>query len=237
MNRTDIDALNQRFDQAPAQEVLQYFVNELGGEIALATSMGAEDQVLTHMMAQLDKPGKVFTLDTGRLHQDTYELLDTTRKKYKLHIRTYFPETEAVEAMVNSKGINLFYDSVENRRLCCGLRKIAPLRRALKGLTMWVTGLRSEQSVTRIGMQMVEWDEGHGLMKLNPLIHWTEKEVWDYLKLHNVPYNRLHDKGFPSIGCEPCTRAIAPDEDVRAGRWWWENPDTKECGLHARKLK
>jgi phosphoadenosine phosphosulfate reductase len=146
----------------------------------------------------------------------------------------YFPDASSIEEMVNTKGINLFFESVENRKLCCNIRKIEPLKRAFAGLEVWICGLRREQSVTRQNMQRIEWDETNGIIKLNPLIDWTEEEVWKFIKDHGIPYNPLHDKGFPSIGCQPCTRAIFPGEDIRAGRWWWENPDTKECGLHKR---
>ena len=149
-------------------------------------------------------------------------------------MQVFFPDHQKIEAMVNSKGINLFYESVENRKLCCNLRKIEPLKRAFDGLKVWICGLRREQSVTRNTMQKVEWDEANGLIKLNPLIDWSETDVWNFIQSNKIPYNPLHDKGFPSIGCLPCTRAIIPGEDIRAGRWWWENPETKECGLHKR---
>jgi phosphoadenosine phosphosulfate reductase len=173
-------------------------------------------------------------LDTGRLFPETYDLIERTSNKYGINLSVYFPDSEQVEAMVNTKGINLFYHRVENRKECCGVRKIQPLKRAFKELNAWICGLRREQSVTRTDMQIVEWDENNGLIKINPLINWTEEEVWNYARENKVPYNVLHDKGFPSIGCQPCTRAIEPGEDVRAGRWWWENPESKECGLHKR---
>ena len=150
-------------------------------------------------------------------------------------IKSYFPETDQVEDMVNSKGINLFYESIENRKLCCQVRKIAPLKRALQGMDAWITGLRREQSVTRTDLKIVEWDASNKLIKINPLLEWSEMQVWDFIKSNNIPYNKLHDQGFPSIGCQPCTRAIAVGEDLRAGRWWWEMPDSKECGLHGGK--
>lgn len=175
---------------------------------------------------------RIFTLDTGRLYQEVYDLLDKTQARYSHKIEVYFPDTAAVEQMVNEHGINLFYDSVEKRKLCCHIRKTQPLKRALKGCKAWVTGLRKEQSVTRTNLQTVEWDELNGLIKINPLLDWTEKQLRDFIDQHHIPYNPLHDQGFPSIGCQPCTRAIQPGEDVRAGRWWWERPDQKECGLH-----
>ena len=229
-----IDDLNAKFQEATIGEVLSWFLKEFKGKIALSSSLGAEDQVLTQMVTGIDKEATVFTLDTGRLFPETYDLIHRTNSKYGIKIKVYFPEASRVEEMVGEKGINLFYESIENRKLCCHIRKIEPLKRAFKGLDVWICGLRREQSVTRQNMQLVEWDEANGLIKLNPLIDWTEKDVWDYINENKIPYNPLHDKGYPSIGCQPCTRAIMEGEDVRAGRWWWENPDTKECGLHKR---
>lgn len=223
---------NVRFRDSSSVEVLEFFLDEYKGKIALASSLGAEDQILTKMLCDIDKNVKIFTLDTGRLFADTYDLIHRTNNKYGIKMQVYFPDAGRVEEMVNNKGINLFYESIENRKLCCGLRKIEPLKRAFKGLDVWICGIRREQSVTRSDMQVVEWDEVNNLIKINPLIEWGEQQVWDYIKENKIPYNPLHDKGFPSIGCQPCTRAILEGEDVRAGRWWWENPDTKECGLH-----
>jgi len=229
-----IDDLNEKFQGANVDEVLSWFLKEFKGKIALSSSLGAEDQVLTQMVTGIDKEATVFTLDTGRLFPETYDLIHRTNNKYGIKIKVYFPEAARVEEMVGEKGINLFYESIENRKLCCHIRKIEPLKRAFKGLDVWICGLRRDQSVTRHNMKLVEWDEANGLIKLNPLIDWTEQDVWDYINENKVPYNPLHDKGYPSIGCQPCTRAIMEGEDVRAGRWWWENPDTKECGLHKR---
>jgi phosphoadenosine phosphosulfate reductase len=234
MESARIDLLNQGFGNASPEEVLNYFLEQYKGKIALASSMGAEDQVLTHMIAGIDPSAKIFTLDTGRIFPETYDLIEKTNARYKINIRIYFPEREQVEKMVNEKGINLFYESIENRRQCCHVRKIVPLQRALKSLDVWISGLRKSQSVTRNDMQMVEWDERHNLIKINPLLNWSEEDVWDYIKKHNVPYNKLHDKGFASIGCQPCTRALKPGEEVRDGRWWWENPQLRECGLHIK---
>lgn len=235
MNRKDQAAeINQLLQGKPAEEVITWFLKDFNGKVALSTSLGAEDQALTYMISQVDKTADVFTLDTGRLFPETYDLIDLTSKKYGISIRVMFPDAARVEAMVNEKGINLFYDSIENRKLCCHIRKIEPLKRAFSGLDAWICGLRREQSVTRKDMQLVEWDENNGLIKVNPLIDWTEEQLWSYLKLNFIPYNKLHDAGFPSIGCQPCTRAVMPGEDVRAGRWWWENPETKECGLHKK---
>lgn len=229
-----VQKLNNQFSSASAEEVLRYFVSEYKHKITFATSMGAEDQILTHMLVNIDPTVKIFTLDTGRLFPETYDLIARTNARYRINIRIFFPDWEQVEKMVNEKGINLFYDSIENRKYCCHIRKIVPLKRALKGMEVWITGLRRSQSVTRKEVQMVEWDESNGLIKLNPLINWTDEEVWNYIKSHDIPYNPLHDRGFTSIGCQPCTRAIAPGEDIRAGRWWWEQPENKECGLHLK---
>ena len=232
--KEQIEALNQKYRTASAEELLTGFLFEFQGRIALSSSLGLEDQALTHIVCSIDKSAKIFTLDTGRLFPETYDLIHRTNNKYGIKLSVYFPEAGHVEEMVNTKGINLFFESVENRKLCCNIRKIEPLKRAFAGLEVWICGLRREQSVTRQNMQRIEWDEANGLIKLNPLIDWTETEVWEFIKSHGIPYNPLHDKGFPSIGCQPCTRAIFPGEDIRAGRWWWENPDTKECGLHKR---
>ncbi len=229
-----IDSWNMRFGKGSAEEMLSFFLKEFKGEIALSSSMSAEDQLLTEMVIVIDPETKIFTLDTGRLFPETYDLIDRTSKKYNKEIEVFFPESADVEKMVHEKGMNLFFSSIENRKLCCNLRKLKPLARALSGLKVWITGLRREQSVTRVDMQMVEWDENNNLLKLNPLINWTEDEVWERIKKNNIPYNPLHKKGFISIGCQPCTRAVLPGEDPRAGRWWWENPDSRECGLHKR---
>jgi len=225
---------NNSFTDAAPEAVLTHFLNEFRDKIALSTSLGLEDQVLTHMVHSINRQTKIFTLDTGRLFPETYDLIDRTSKKYEVPIQVYFPDRNEVEQMVAEKGINLFYDSIENRKQCCGIRKLKPLARALNGLEVWITGLRRDQSVTRNEVKMVEWDELNGLVKINPLINWSEQQVWDYIHQHNIPYNALHKKGFASIGCQPCTRAILKGEDIRAGRWWWENPDTKECGLHQK---
>ena len=230
----DIDLLNQNYRNSTAEQLLSGFLQKYKGTIALSSSLGLEDQVLTHMVCAIDKDTKIFTLDTGRLFPETYDLIHRTNNKYGIRMQVYFPQSEQVEEMVNTKGINLFYESIENRKHCCAIRKLGPLKRAFAGLQVWICGLRREQSVTRKEMQPIEWDAANGLIKLNPLIDWSEAQVWDYIKINKIPYNPLHDKGFPSIGCLPCTRGIMPGEDLRAGRWWWENPDTKECGLHKR---
>ncbi|HHU57430.1 MAG TPA: phosphoadenylyl-sulfate reductase [Bacteroidales bacterium] len=234
MTKEEISTLNEALQGASPQEVLAQVLQKFGDKIALSSSLGAEDQVLTDMLMKINPKARIFTLDTGRLFPETYDLIDRTSRKYKTKIEVFFPEHQKVEKMVNEKGINLFYESVENRKFCCHLRKIEPLQRAFAKLDAWVCGLRAGQAVTRKDIALVEWDENNGLVKVNPLASWSEEQVWAYIHEHKVPYNVLHDKGFPSIGCQPCTRAVEPGEDVRAGRWWWENPDTKECGLHKR---
>ena len=226
--------LNQQLASADATGLLSYFLNEYKGRIALSSSLGLEDQVLTEMVCAIDKNTKIFTLDTGRLFPETYDLIHRTNQKYGIQMQVYFPEAAKVEEMVSLKGINLFYNSIDDRKTCCRIRKIEPLKRAFAGLEVWICGLRRDQSVTRSEMQPIEWDENNGLIKLNPLINWSENQVRDYIMERKIPYNPLHDRGYPSIGCQPCTRAVFPGEDLRAGRWWWENPDTKECGLHKK---
>ena len=236
--------LNERFRDASAEEIVGYFLKAYQGRIALSSSLSIEDQALTDIIVRqlpsLSRGGaeggvcRIFTLDTGRLFPETYQLIDKTNLTYGIQIEVFFPDYSEVQRMVREEGINLFYNSIESRHRCCQIRKLEPLARAFQGLDAWICGLRREQSVTRQDMQVVEWDEMHGLIKVNPLISWTEQQVWDYIHEHHVPYNKLHDKGYPSIGCEPCTRAVQPGEDVRAGRWWWESPDHRECGLHQR---
>jgi phosphoadenosine phosphosulfate reductase len=199
-----------------------------------ACSFGAEDMVLLDAIARNAKTIEVFTLDTGRLPEETQTLLEAARDKYPIAIRTYFPEASAVEAWVAQNGPNAFYKSIAQRKQCCEIRKIEPLRRALAGKKSWITGLRREQSHARQTLELEAWDDANGLTKINPLVDWTIEEVWAYIKKHDVPYNALHDRGYPSIGCAPCTRAVQPDEDIRAGRWWWES-SSKECGLHQNK--
>ena len=234
MDQKQIAELNEKFTSKDPTELLTWILNEYGNKVALSSSMGAEDQVLTDMVLKIKPDARIFTLDTGRLFPETYDLIDRTNKKYNTRIEVMFPDYKQVEEMVNSKGINLFYDSVENRKLCCGIRKIEPLKRMFSTLDAWICGLRAGQAITRQNIHVVEWDDNNGLLKFNPLAAWSESDVWYYIKEHKVPYNPLHDKGYPSIGCLPCTRAIESWEDVRAGRWWWENPESKECGLHKR---
>jgi phosphoadenosine phosphosulfate reductase len=219
-----------------AEEVLEWALKTYGDRVALASSFGAEDVALVDMLARIDPAPRVFTLDTGRLPQGTYDVMEKIRDKYGLEIEIYYPDTKAVEDMVTRYGPNLFYKSVELRKLCCEIRKIEPLEKALKELSAWITGLRREQSVTRTEVKKVEIDASHNsIVKINPLADWSEEQVWRYIRENGVPYNALHDRNYPSIGCAPCTRAIKPGQDVRAGRWWWEAPEHKECGLHIKK--
>lgn len=225
---------NTEFLERNPAEVLEYFLKEFPGKAALSSSLSYEDQALIDMMVRIRRDARIFTLDTGRQFPETYELIDRTNMQYGISIEVFFPDFRKVQEMVREHGINLFYDSVELRHKCCEIRKIEPLKRALQGVDVWISGLRRSQSVTRAGMQMVEYDAADDVLKLNPLILWSEEQVKQYVKENGVPYNRLHEKGFPSIGCQPCTRAVAPGDDIRSGRWWWEDPDHRECGLHVR---
>lgn len=201
-----------------------------------ANSFGAEDVVLNDLIAKHATGIQVFSLDTGRLPEETYRLMQKARDKYpQLNVKVYFPDNAAVEAYIEAEGPNGFYNSIDSRKKCCQIRKIIPLRKALSEQKAWITGLRREQSPTRTGVEAQELDKDNNLYKFNPLVDWTEQDVWDYIRQNDVPYNELHDRHYPSIGCGPCTRAISVGEDVRAGRWWWENPETKECGLHVRQ--
>ncbi len=216
------------------QEVLKWSLDNLHPRLALASSFGAEDVVVIDMMMKINPKSRIFTLDTGRLNQETYDVMDEIRKKYNVNIEVMFPDQNEVEQMVRVNGLNLFYDSVGNRKLCCGIRKVHPLNRILSTLDGWVTGLRADQTEIRSNANKLELDEQHNdMIKINPIIEWTWEQTWDYIKKNDIPYNKLHDKGFPSIGCEPCTRAIKSGEPLRAGRWWWESDSQKECGLHA----
>jgi phosphoadenosine phosphosulfate reductase len=223
---------NLKLQDAKAEEVLEYFLDKYRGRIALASSLSIEDQVLTDMILTIDKNATIFTIDTGRLPYETYKLIESTNSFYDYKLEIYFPQHSTVQEMVKNKGINLFYESVENRKLCCYNRKVEPLKRALSGLDAWICGLRREQSITRQDLDLVETDEANNLLKINPLINWSEEDVWNYIKENNVPYNKLYNQGYTSIGCAPCSRAVKNGEDIRSGRWWWENPETKECGLH-----
>lgn len=203
--------------------------------ITFANSYGAEDMVLTDIIAKEILPIEIFSLDTGRLPAETYTLMGEVESTYQTKPVVFFPKHEAVEQYVRTQGINAFYESIELRKACCHMRKVEPLQRALAGKQAWVTGMRAEQAATRASLPTREFDTGNKLEKFNPLSDWTEQEVWAYIRMYNVPYNALHDQFYPSIGCAPCTRAVAMGEDIRAGRWWWEDPTSKECGLHVKK--
>ena len=223
-------------DPTDLQAVLQFAVESFHPRLTLASSFGLEDVALIHALKQVHDAPHVFALDTGRLPEETYECADRIRQRYGINIRWYFPNTAAVQTLERAKGLYSFRESVENRRECCGIRKVEPLSRALKDKAAWITGQRREQSITRDTLEVLETDPAHGgIWKFNPLATWTLADVRAYVEEHNIPYNRLHDQGYPSIGCAPCTRAVAPGEDQRAGRWWWEAAEHKECGLHNRK--
>jgi len=215
-------------------EALRLLSELFPGQVAFSSSLGYEDQVITDMILANGIDIRIFTLDTGRMFPESYTTLQKTNNRYDTKLEVFFPQSAGVEKLLTEKGPLSFYESVENRKECCFIRKVEPLNRALKGVKVWVTGIRAEQSNNRTGMQAIEWDGGHELFKYNPLLAWSFDEVKQYVKAHNVPYNPLHDKGFVSIGCAPCTRAILEGEDFRAGRWWWEDESKKECGLHAR---
>jgi len=213
-------------------------LDNLHPRIAMASSFGAEDVAVIDMIMKINPKARIFTLDTGRLNQETYDVMDEIHTKYNLNIEVMFPDHNEVEQMVRVNGMNLFYHSIGNRKLCCGIRKVHPLNRMLSTLDGWITGLRADQTEVRLNANKLEIDSQHNdIIKVNPIINWTWEQTWDYVKKNNVPYNKLHDKGFPSIGCEPCTRAIKSGEPLRAGRWWWELDPQKECGLHADHSK
>ncbi|MDE1825983.1 MAG: phosphoadenylyl-sulfate reductase [Thaumarchaeota archaeon] len=231
-----IQQLNEKL-KTP-QDVLKWALDNLHPKIAMASSFGAEDVVVIDMMMKLNPKSRIFTLDTGRLNQETYDVMDEIRNKYNMNIEVMFPDSNEVEEMVRVNGMNLFYQSMGNRKLCCGIRKVHPLKKMLSTVDGWITGLRADQTEVRSNVRRIEIDPQHnGIIKVNPIIEWTWEQTWDYIKNNNIPYNKLHDKGYPSIGCEPCTRAIKSGEPLRAGRWWWETDPQKECGLHAEHGK
>jgi phosphoadenosine phosphosulfate reductase len=230
---------SQEAEQLSPQEILTWAIKNFRSLLTLSCSFGApEGLVVLDMMHRIDPRSRVFVLDTGRLPQPTHDLIDRVRERYDKRVEVIFPKAEDVEAMVRARGMNLFYESVENRLLCCRIRKVEPLNRYLAGLDAWVTGLRREQNVTRLHTPKLEIDHAHGgMLKLNPIADWSHDAVVAYAQAHNVPLNRLHEQGYPSVGCDPCSRAVAPGEDARAGRWWWENPETRECGIHTGEEK
>lgn len=236
MKERELEAERLRTESAGMDD--RAFIAEVArrysGKIVFASSLGAEDQVLTHLIVEAGAEIPILTLDTGRLPQETYELIDATRRRFGVEIGVYFPDAEAVESLVRERGPNLFYEGIELRKACCRVRKVLPLERALEGRIAWLTGMRRSQSVTRGELHRVEYDAANDMVKINPLIAWSREQVWEHIRAHTLPYNALHDKGFPSIGCAPCTRAVQPGEDERAGRWWWERPENRECGIHVQ---
>jgi len=227
------DAL--RLGSAPASEILAWVERRFGRDAAIASSFGAEDVVLIDLARRHAPSVRVFTLDTGWLPTETHDVIEAIRRRYDIEIEVVRPDAATVERLEASRGLYSFRRSVEERKECCGIRKLEPLRRALSGRAAWVTGLRREQSITRTGVQAIEIDRDNGLVKVNPLVAWSREEVWTWIRRNDVPYNALHDAGYPSIGCAPCTRPVQPGEDERAGRWWWESPEKRECGLHERR--
>ena len=226
-----VDVLNSRI--TTAEEALQWASDNLHPKVAKASSFGAEDSVIMDIMLKINPKFRFFTLDTGRLPQETYDIMDVVRKKYNISIEVLFPDAKEVEDMVREKGVNLFYESVDNRKLCCEIRKVHPINKILNTLDGWITGLRRDQTKNREDLTIFQLDPGHGgILKINPIVDWTSDEIQEYIKKNNLPQNSLLDKGYPSVGCEPCTRPIKPGEDLRAGRWWWEEGGNKECGLH-----
>lgn len=232
---TEITNLLTAIETLSETEILALITEKYPGEVVFSTSFGMEDQVITDFILKNSFDVKIFTLDTGRLFYETYTTWEQTNEYYHTKITPYYPEAQAIEEYVQNNGINAFYNSVALRQTCCHIRKVEPLRRALAGNKIWITGLRAEQSPLRQQMPMVEWDESNQIIKVHLLLHWKTQEVLSFLRSHGIPYNPLHDKGYPSIGCAPCTRAVSEGEDFRAGRWWWENKTNKECGLHLHK--
>ena len=238
LDELEVNDLATRFEGESAEAVIRWALERFHPRIALASSLQAEEMVILDLAWKINPGVRVFTLDTGRLHEETYMVMERIREKYGIRVESYFPDREVVEALERERGFYSFRQSVEERKYCCGIRKVEPLRRALNGLEAWVTGLRREQAVTRGAVGKVEADTSQGgIIKVNPLADWSGQQVWDYIHAQDVPYNVLHDLGFPSIGCAPCTRAIKPGEDMRAGRWWWEMPESKECGLHVKSVE
>lgn len=227
-----VNELNSDLNGKDIAEQLRLLVNRFPDHVTFSTSFGLEDQAITHFIAANNLPVKIFTLDTGRNFSETYSSWSRTLEKYNINITAFYPDATALQKFITEKGPNSFYSSVENRKQCCFIRKVEPLQRALSGNKIWITGIRAEQSNNRFDMPMLEWDEVNGIIKFHPLLNWTWGQVKQYVSRNDVPYNPLHDKGFVSIGCAPCTRAIKPGEDFRAGRWWWEDSSKKECGLH-----
>jgi phosphoadenosine phosphosulfate reductase len=229
----NISYINELIKGKSPEEALLAIANNSSNKIVFSSSLGYEDQVITHFIFSNNLPITIFTLDTGRLYNETYSVLQSTLERYKKPIKVFYPQTTAVEKLVSEKGPISFYESIKNRKECCFIRKVEPLQRALQGYDVWITGIRAEQSDGRKDIPAIEWDEANKIIKFHPILNWTLDEVKNYIAKHNIPYNPLHDKGFVSIGCAPCTRAVKAGEDFRAGRWWWEENNKKECGLHS----
>lgn len=231
----NIPSLQNLLSSLQPEQFLQQLSQDFEKRVVFSSSFSFEDQVITHMIAEQQLPIQIFTLDTGRLFAETYSVWNSTLDRYNVPIKAFYPNHSLLENFVEEKGPNAFYSSVENRKDCCFIRKVEPLKRALAGNAIWVTGLRAEHSTARQDLKAIEWDESNQIIKYHPILNWTTKQVADYIQTNNIPYNPLHDKGFVSIGCAPCTRAIKAGEDFRAGRWWWEDANKKECGLHEHK--
>lgn len=231
--RNKADELQNHLKEKKPEEIISYVAEKFQAtEIVFTTSLSNEDQIITHLISKIQPGIEIVTLDTGRLFPETYELIEQTENILGVKIKVLFPDAQEVEQMVNQYGINLFYKSVEFRRLCCNIRKTKPLKKILQQKKVWITGIRQQQSITRYAAKEAEWDELNGIIKINPLLRWSEEQVLQYVKEKQLPYNKLYDRGYKSIGCQPCTRPVKPGEHERAGRWWWENPENKECGLH-----
>lgn len=233
--QTYITTLAPRLHLLDLESSLQLLAEEFPGKVTFSSSFSFEDQAITHAIVANQLPISIFTLDTGRLFAETYSVWSSTNAQYNIHIKAYYPDHQQLESFIAATGPNSFYESVDNRKACCYIRKVEPLKRALAGNAIWVTGLRAEHSAARHDLPILEWDESNEVIKFHPLLHWTTAAVQQYIHQHHIPYNALHDKGFVSIGCAPCTRAIRPGEDFRAGRWWWEDSSKKECGLHVHQ--
>lgn len=233
--KENLDELNKELEDKRPGQILEWAFNTFGEKVVLASSLGLEDQVLTDMSVKIFPKVHIFFLDTGRLNQETYDVLAESMEKFKIKYKIYFPKAEEIEKFLGDFGPNAFYQSLELRHRCCYIRKIEPLQRALKDYSAWITGLRRQQSVTRTNARIIEWDEINNLVKINPLIDWCVLDVTEYLSNNNIPYNKLFDRGYTSVGCAPCTRSIKLGEDRRAGRWWWETPENRECGLHQKQ--
>lgn len=231
----ELKKLNEELKNKSEKYVLEYFIKKFPGQVAFSTSMGAEDQVITQMISTIDGKIKFFTLDTEKLFKETYDLIKKTEDHYQINIEILKPDPENVKKAFQGRDFVSIYEKIEYRKACCDARKIFQLPEAFKGMKVWISGIRQNQYAYRQGMQLIEWDSEYGLLKVNPLIAWSEDDVWKYIHKNHVPYNELHDNGYRSIGCEPCTRKVSPEEDIRSGRWWWELPEFRECGLHVRK--